>query len=383
MHIAMIGQKGLPARGGGIETHVEALSRRMAFFGHTVTVYSRRWYTNAEDQTRENLSVKHLSSIRTKHLDTVSHCLLATLHAVKSGADIFHYHGVGPSLFAWIPRLISPGASVVCTFHCIDRQHEKWGWFAKLWLFLGEWTACTFAHETITVSPSLTRYARERFGVNARYIPNGVEASVLKPRMKPETILAVSRLIPHKGIHHLVTAFRAVPKNIRGNVTLTIVGDGHYTDAYVETLKTAAGNDCVIFTGALPRAEIMERAGVALAFVHPSKSEGMPIAVLEAMSLGLPVLLSDIPEHRDLGVSPEYFFPPDNADALRDRLITLLKQSEASLRSEGEKNRAIVAKQFQWDDVAKKTADAYREVTTTKQRFHFFRQNQHPLRQYR
>ena len=140
MRIAMIGQKGMPAVNGGVERHVHELAVRLVKFGHLVTVYSRTWYVGDNySKNIEGVKIKLLPTVHTKHFDTISHSLLATIDAIKNDFDVIHYHGVGPSLLAWIPRLFAPKIKVIATFHSIDRYHQKWNWFAKRlsfrWIF--------------------------------------------------------------------------------------------------------------------------------------------------------------------------------------------------------------------------------------------------------
>ena len=125
MKIAMIGQKGIPVRYGGIERHVQELSLKLNKLGHSVFVYTRPYYTNKNLKEFKGVNLISLPSIHTKHLDAISHTFLATLDALRKDYDIIHYHGVGPSLLSWIPRIFKPRVKVVVTFHCIDRRHKK------------------------------------------------------------------------------------------------------------------------------------------------------------------------------------------------------------------------------------------------------------------
>mgnify|MGYP000092701035 FL=1 len=172
MKIAFIGQKGIPTQQGGIEKHVEKLSVKLANLGFEVTVYSRPYYTKDDRKTYEYQGVKiiNLPSIKTKNLDAISHTFLATFHALFQDYDIIHYHGVGPSLMSFIPRIFKPKTKIIATFHCIDRQHQKWGTFAKLMLSFGEWAACHFPHETIAISQILKKYCYYRFDLSLIHI---------------------------------------------------------------------------------------------------------------------------------------------------------------------------------------------------------------------
>jgi glycosyltransferase involved in cell wall biosynthesis len=158
MRIAMIGCKGIPAAmalGGGVETHVEELSTRLAQRGHQVTVYVRPYANPRHDLRFKGVRLVTLPSIPTKSLDTWTHTLVSTLHALSQPYDIVHYHGVGPSTLASLIRLFRPSTKIVVTFHSRDRFHSKWGLVGKLYLAVGEWTAVRFPHATIAVSHAI------------------------------------------------------------------------------------------------------------------------------------------------------------------------------------------------------------------------------------
>ena len=374
MQIAMIGQKGIPATIGGVERHVHELSRRLAERGFAITVYARAWYTRRREEIIPGVKVVHLPSIHTKHLDTITHTLIATLHAMRAGVDIIHYHGVGPSLWSWLPRLFTPKIKVVATFHSIDRKHEKWGVGARLALRLGEWMACHGAHQTITVSTTIRQYARDVYDKDTTYVPNAVPLyektsetkELARWNLTPEKyILMVSRLIPHKGAHYLIEAYQALQRAhpaLVKDLKLMIVGQGYYTDTYVDWLRQkSAANPNIVFTGAQSGKTLAELFAHARLMVHPSDKEGMPITVLEGMSYGLPVLLSDIPEHVYLVDNQEYLFARGQTGSLAERLKNLLQKPAAALNAQGQKNRAEIERHYTWERVLEQIIKIYKE----------------------
>ena len=373
MHIAMIGQKGIPARMGGVERHVEEFSRRLCQLGFLVSVYSRAWYTGQKTAPDDQAGLRsiHLPSLRTKHFDTITHTLFATMHALRARVDVIHYHGVGPSLWSWLPRIFSPHTIVITTFHSLDRKHEKWGLIARLALRLGEWTACRFAHKTIAVSPTLKQYIRDVYNTEALFIPNAVPAYT--PIAATDQLaswdlqakkyfLAVCRLIPHKGVHHLINAYNRLCRAQKQplDTKLVIVGDGHYTDRYVLRLRAlAAQNPNIIFTGAQAGEPLAQLFSHAAALIHPSDKEGLPLSVLEGMSYKLPVLVSDIPEHLHLIPSASFVFARGNAAALAERLSWLLREPKNHLAQAGAENRARVRRDYDWDTAVTQLISVY------------------------
>ena len=169
MKIAFIGQKGLPAKNGGVEKHVEEIAKRMAKLGHEVFVYVRNNYTSKELTELEGFKLIHLPSIPTKHLDAISHSFLASVHALFCDYDVIHYHGIGPAFFAWLPKLFKSKTVVVATFHYQDYHHKKWNAFAKFCLRLGERVACTATDQTIAINS-----AKEIIGIDIRIHQAGI-----------------------------------------------------------------------------------------------------------------------------------------------------------------------------------------------------------------
>jgi len=378
MKIAMIGQKGIPAIHGGIERHVEELAVRLASHGHDVRVYTRPHFTPPTQRKYRRVSLISLPSLKTKHFDAISHTFLATLHAMRQGADIIHYHGVGPSILSFLPKLFRSRAKVVSTFHCIDRKHQKWGFMARQILRHGEWASVTHPDRTIAVSKSIQKYARGVFDREITYIPNGVEPQPAAARHRSPTlrrynltpgkyIVSVSRLVAHKGIHHLIAAFR----NISTDHRLVIVGDGFFTDEYVQYLHELAAEDPrIIFTGFQSGQDLRDLFAHAALYVLPSEAEGLPIALLEAASYGVGIIASDIPENREViyaGRRPiGLTFATGDVEDLQRVMLDALRRP-AAMREFALRAKRLVAEQYAWDDVTRATENLYRELLGSTQ----------------
>src|SRR3989339_504301 len=373
MKIAMIGQKGIPARSGGIERHVEELSAELVSRGHEVLVFCRAWYIWP---IRNHRGVRCLKAptIQTKHFDAIVHTFTSIILAAREKVDVFHIHGVGPALLAWLPKLLRPSAKVVVTFHCIDRHHQKWNWFARLMLGLGERAAVYLPDATITVSKTLEAYCRMNYSANKKYIPNGAQiplesadAKLLEPfHLTPGNyLLFYARLVKHKGPHLLIKAWKQIqakrPELVKGK-KLAIVGGSAFTDSYVEQLKKQAeGDESIVLTGTQTGDTLHSLFLYSYAMVHPSESEGLPIAVLEGMSYGKCVLSSDIPENLELTQEHGLSFRRGNVKELADQMIMMLEQPDL-VHAVGQEARKFIAKQYDWKDIAETTDYLYQLV---------------------
>lgn len=373
MKIAMIGQKGIPAIYGGVERHVEELSLELTKRGHEVVVYTRPYYTSARRTSYRGIRLRSLRSWRTKHFDAISHTLIATLHALREGFDVIHYHGVGPSLLSFIPRIFSPRTKVVATFHSLDREHQKWGLFARLSLRLGEWTSLHFPHQTIVVSRDLQKYCWKTYRRRTTYIPNGVSIEFTKPAKadmitrkfglkKDGYVLTVSRLIPPKGLHYLIEAYR----RLKTDKKLVIVGDSVYTDAYVNSLRDLAKADPrILFTGFQKGQMLAELYSNAYVYVLPSEIEGMPLSLLEAAGFGRCAIASDIPANvevlRSNGHEFGYLFRSKDSRDLAVKLSQLLRRPSLT-RVLGRMAKQLVRTKFSWRSIAMDTERVYSTI---------------------
>jgi glycosyltransferase involved in cell wall biosynthesis len=373
MRIAMIGQKGYPARSGGVEKHVEELSKRLGKQGHDVFVFCRSWYVT-DSTTDKGIHRIFTPSLHTKHLDTITHVFFSILKAARLNVDIFHLHGVGPALLSWLPKIIRPSAKVVVTFHSIDRYQAKWNGFAKKILHFGETAACRFPDQTITISKTLTEYCQTVYQTETRYIPNGVTtppSSVSTESLKTFDLepnryfLMVARLVPHKGQHTLITAWKQAkikqPTLFQG-FKLVIVGGSSFTDVYKKELIQLAGDDTsIILTGEQTGETLSALYAHAYAGVHPSMAEGLPISVLEAMSHGKCVLASDIPEHLEITEQYGLNFRAGCAESLTEHLIMMIESPEL-VAHVGHEAALFVQRNYHWDEIALHNEMVYKQL---------------------
>ncbi len=370
MKIAFIGQKGIPASFGGVERHTHDLAVRLVEIGYEVTAFCRAWYTESMAKEYQGIKLEYVWSTKTKHLDTISYTFLAVLRALRGGYDIIHFHGVGPALLSFIPRIFARNIVIITTFHSIDRKHEKWGLLARMVLFLGEWMTCQFSHRVIAVSKTIGQYIRDVYDVDFDYIPNAIETY---PREIGTTaletfgvipnkyILVVSRFVRHKGLHYIISAWKRLKLSDEySDFKLVIVGDGHFTDEYVQELHNmSSGIESIVFTGFQSGKNLREFFSHAFFMIHASDKEGLPINVLEGMGFGLPMLVSDIPEHLEFDLSRDCYFKRGNIDDLKNKIQNIFEKTERSRAMISNKNRNIINKNYSWKNIVLDVSDVY------------------------
>jgi glycosyltransferase involved in cell wall biosynthesis len=348
----MLGVKGIPHT-GGIENVVEQLGTRLVKKGHEVIVYVRPHYTPRHLKEYRGMTLIHLPSIHTKHLDAVTHTSLASLHVAWLGADVVHIHSIGLSILAPITR--AWGIKTVVQSHGLDWQRDKWGKLAKTCLRLTDYTTVFFPNVTTVVSQKMQKYYQDRFGRKVTYIPNGVSDLAKADPQKicdfglhgDDYILFASRLVPEKGCHYLLEAYRQLGNPAK---KLVIAGDANYGDHYVADLKKRESEN-ILFLGFVKGRLFEELMSNAYIYVLPSEIEGLSTGLLEAMSYGNCVLISDIEENIEVVGESGVSFTSGNIQDLRDKLAYLLACKDI-VEKHKDKARAHVLSYYNWDNVA-------------------------------
>lgn len=318
---------------GGVETHCEELFPRMVERGYDVTLIRRS--NSMKDDLHEWKGVKLVTipSPKKKSFEAIIHTFRAINEAKKLGADVLHIHAIGPALLVPYAKLL--GMKVVFTHHGPDYDRDKWGFAAKTILKMGERMGCMFADDVIVISNVIKNLIARKYGrtKNVHLIYNGVSEPEIcdYPEYfkelgieKGKYILGMCRFVPEKNLHHLVEAYRQLivknEKLIEQGYKLVLAGDTDFEDEYSLGLKQMARENGVVLTGFIKGRKLHSLLTHCLCYCLPSSHEGLPIALLEAMSYGVKVIVSDIPANKEVGLPDSDYFPVGNVEALAEKL---------------------------------------------------------------
>lgn len=360
MRIVVIGTRGIPGIQGGVETHCENLYPRIAAMGHDVTVIRRSCYINDSNRLAEYKGVKLIDvyAPRKKSFEAIVHTALAVIRARRLNPDILHIHAVGPSLMSPFARLL--GLKVVMTNHGPDYDRQKWGFLAKSMLRAGERFGTKCSNRVIVISNVIAGILKENYGrTDVNLIYNGVlrpakscsfDFLEKKGIIPGRYILAVGRFVKEKGFHDLIAAYLKLKHE---DIQLVIAGDADHNDQYSDELKRQAADAGAILTGFIRGEQLNQVLSNAALFVLPSYHEGLPIALLEAMSYNLDVLVSDIPANRLRELSAEDFFKVGDVDDLARSLEKKLNVTQ---------HREYDLNPYDWDVIARQTVKVYESV---------------------
>ena len=172
MRIALVGSRGVPARYSGFETFYEQLGSRLVRRGHDVTVYNRSHFVSDVKGSYRGMRIVSLPSIPTKHLDTITHTFLSSLHALfVEQYDIAYYAIVGNSPL--VPLAGLSGARTLINVDGEDWAREKWGRFARWYQQRCERVACRSADVVVADAVGIRERYRETYGKEAVFVPYG------------------------------------------------------------------------------------------------------------------------------------------------------------------------------------------------------------------
>lgn len=368
LNIVMLGHKRIPSREGGIEIVVEELSTRMAALGHRVTCLNRagkhvsgKEFSTAGQKEYKGVRIKTVATLDLKGLAAMIASVTGAFVAAFGKYDVVHFHAEGPCAMLWLPKLF--GKRCIATIHGLDHQRAKWGAVARTYIMLGEKCAARYADEIIVLSRGVQKYFKETYDRETVLIPNGVTKPLTREvdqindqfgLTKDDYILFLGRLVPEKGIHYLIDAFRKNDTDKK----LVIAGGLSDSDTYGAQLKSkAAGDERILFTGFIQGRVLEELYSNAYIYVLPSDLEGMPLSLLEAMSYGNCCVVSDIAECADVVEDKAYIFPKGNVDELAKCLQNLCADSAAVETMKA--SAAFVCGKYNWDDVTNRTLELY------------------------
>jgi glycosyltransferase involved in cell wall biosynthesis len=361
VRVGFIGGRGVISKYSGVETYYEEVGKRLAAVGDDVTVYCRNYFTPAIAR-HNKMRLVRLPTIRSKHLETLIHTFLSTLHACFSRYDVVHYHCLGPALFSFLPRLF--GKKTVVTVQGLDWKRKKWGRVASAVLRWGEKASARFPDATVVVSQELQQHYRLIHGVETAYIPNG---AMLRTRtagvrlqkwgLQPDKyILFLGRFSPEKNCHLLVEAF----KRIETDVKLVLAGGSSHSDDYMAAIHRHE-SDKIRFADWVAGDALDDLLTNAMLFVLPSDLEGLSLALLEAMGAGICTLASEIPENCELIGDTGFTFVPGDVNDL-ERMLRLLIEAPQIRENTGLHARERVRGLYQWDSITSEIRRIYLQL---------------------
>lgn len=367
MKIAILGIKGLPSKGGA-ERVVEAIVHRLKS-KHEISVYTRNLYT-PKDTRITGLDLVHIPCLPGKHFRALSYFIISAFHALFVGRyDLIHIHNAEACFVVPLLRL---RYRVIATSHGPAYERQKWGGVARLLIQAMDYFFINYPNILTSVSLPMVEIYKKKWNQDVLYIPNGVDDALpidekasddllLKTGIKePYILFSAGRIDSTKGCHIVIEAF----KSLDTRLNLLIVGDIQTDPAYSARLKKEARSDSRIhfIPFVAEKGTIFGMVANAKLFIFPSEVEAMSMALLEAASLAIPIVCSDIPANTAvLRNEHVLFFKSSSANDLKEKLEWAL-QHQYEMRLMGLKAQEFVRKEFSWDSIARQYEELYESL---------------------
>ena len=378
MRILLINSE-YPPLGGGAGNACANLARSFVKRGHEVTVLTAQFKGLPRDEWRDGVRIRRTPALRKSvyksgALEQLSFIFGGSLGAVAFVHSwrpdvILAFFGMPSGMVALllkalyrIPYVVSLRGGDVPGFRPYD--------FATYHRLIGPFLRVVWRKAGGVVANSVgLRDLGRAFDAKTSIdiIPNGVDAERFVPAPRswdPPRMLFVGRVVYQKGLDVLFKALgqlQALPWE------LSIIGDGTQGERLRAMAEKMGITERVHFLGWRHNDDLVYQYQQANLFVYPSRHEGMPNAVLEAMATGLPVLATRIAGNEELVVPGEtgVLVPPEDQSALKNALSGLIPDT---LRREimGGMARKRVEESYTWMEMTRRYEDLLEQVIGAK-----------------
>jgi glycogen synthase len=364
-----------PPIGGGAGNASAHIARRLTKLGHQIVVVTSRFEHLPHKEESGALTVFRIPAMRRRQdrsgaLEQVIFILSASfwtarlIRRIQPNATLAFF-GAPSGVVALVlkkifkvPYIVSLRGGDVPGFRPYDfRTYHK----ILSPLLRIVWKNASFIVANSNGLRDLAREFDARFEIPI--IPNGVDLDLYvtdERSWQPPLILSAGRLVHQKGLDVAIRALSGL-KDLQWQ--WHIAGDGPQMDNLKSLVHEHGIGDRVVFRGWQSREELIQCYQRSNLFLFPSRHEGMPNAVLEAMASGLPVIASRIAGNEELVLNGEtgILVESENIEALCSALRTLL--TDSSLRQKmGAASRGRVEQHYSWESTAKQYADLFDKV---------------------
>jgi glycosyltransferase involved in cell wall biosynthesis len=351
--IFVVGARGVPDVEGGCEKNAEMLFPLIVAAGYRVTLVGLA--DNIKSDEYKGVRLLKAPHSRLLKTDKLLCYVAAIFMAMRLRPRVVHFQGLGSALFLWAYKLM--GVKAVVRYGSADYIVGKWGFLGRLGFLLAEYQL-RFADAVIAVTPALAqRLAARGISRNVHVIANATDVmpetpGVVSPFVGENYVLSVGRVTAQKNVANLIRGYSLFAARTPNAPKLVVAG-GLDETSYVSELQPLL-TDRVSLAGRFARSAMPPIYRGAKVYINASLHEGSSNAVLEAISAGSPILLSDIPENRDFGLSDQHYFDPESPEAIADAIGRAVADPSAF--------KVEAGRYLTWDGVAARTLEIYRQI---------------------
>ena len=311
--------------------------------------------------------------------DGTVHGFLRALRAALADRpyNIIHCHSAHVAcLFLWATLFDATARRIPRTFsaHCSFSNLKLRNRAMLLPVFLAFNRIAFCSNSTLQSYPAWLKrlhprpFVVVRNGVDVERVDRGARRNLAQntaPQDKVFRVASVGRLIDLKNPYVILDAFA------QSGITrsqLIFIGGGKLHNGIVATSRRLGVEQRVEITGIVPRDSVYQRLQSLDVLVSASRREGMPVAVLEAMASRIPVILSDIPPHREIADGVDFipFVDPDDTEGFARELRRFREMGEQRRKIIGDQCRQLVQRRFSLQSMYDGYIELYRGMEATR-----------------
>jgi glycosyltransferase involved in cell wall biosynthesis len=356
-----------PSVVGGIGIHAHMMSTWQVRLGNDVTVFTLGRKKSPKTISENGYRVERFPIYFTVCGNSFAPGLIIELLKRKKSVDIIHAHShlfFSTNVCVFI-RILHSAPLIITNHGLISASAPKW---------LNTLYKKTFSKATFRIADHIICYTDiekeniAKMGIDPKKISvihNGIDIRLFAPKgyKKSEDkkqILWVGRYVPGKGVEYLIEAFSYVQKKIPGT-HLVLIGEGPEKAAIEDRVRKLHLQTSVTFIDHLENEELPEIYKNSDVFVLPSLMEGVPRTILEAMSCGVPVVITDLSHLVGIVEGAGFVVPPKDPALLSAAIFTILEETSLAEKM-GQRGRNRIEQDYSWEDTVEKTFALYESV---------------------
>lgn len=350
MNTAIIGTAGIPANYGGFETLVEYLSIELGG-KNRITVFCSRIAYKKKIKSYNGVKLRYIN-LNANGIQSILYDIISLFLAARVAETILIL-GVSGAIALPLFKLLYPQKKLVVNIDGLEHKRQKWGKMATWFLKYSEKLAIKYGDEIIADNKGIQVYVKEEYNYDCNLIAYGgnhvkklnITKQVANRYNIPQKYaFKVCRIEPENNIHIIVEAF--------SNLTLPLVLIGNWNNSQYgkKLFEKYKGHQNLILLNPIYNQDVLNQIrSNCFIYIHGHSAGGTNPSLVEAMSLGLPILAFDVNYNRETTFNKALYFSDINAikEALHNN-------DNFTLKNIGEHMSRLANEHYTWELISKK-----------------------------
>jgi glycosyltransferase involved in cell wall biosynthesis len=364
LRIAILGDRGIPARYGGYSTLIEEISVQLtADHDFEVVVYCRSQYYPDRAPSFKGVRLVYIPVLRNKYLESVLHTAMSTIHSLFLRLDAVLV--IDPANAINLPLLRLFGRPAALHTDGLGFKRKKWGPIARAYYKFSERLSAWFADELVADALAMRDHYLRNYGTDSTFLPLGCESGGYAPPgclakfgLTPgEYYLVVTRIEPDNNTDLIIREYR----KLATTRPLVIVGGARFPSDFSRQIEAEA-DDKVRVVGGVYDAEVLNALyRHAFAYLHGHEVGGTNPALLRAMAAGTCCAALDTVFSREVMGEGGCFFGFEAGSMAQ--LLQVLEAEPERARATGVAMHDRAWQEYRWDAVTAGYAALFRAMS--------------------